>query len=94
MSGGFFLPDDLVGRVNPYGMWSVYDRQGTVESLSVTLRDGTQLTSQRFTSPTWDGAALYVVLAPWSDVQSVDLVETDGDVTHQPPENVAGYEPH
>ena len=85
MSGGFFLPDDMVGRVNPYGMWSVYDRQGAVESLSVTLRDGTQLTGQRFTSPTWDGAALYVVLAPWSEVQSVDLVETDGDVTHQPP---------
>ena len=94
VSGIFFLPDDMVGRVNPYGMWSVYDREGAVESLSVTLRDGTQLTGQRFTSPAWDGAALYVVLAPWPDVQSVDLVETDGDVTHQPPEEVRGYEPH
>ena len=28
MSGVFFLPDDMVGRVNPYGMWSVYDRAG------------------------------------------------------------------
>ena len=33
VSGIFFLPDDMVGRVNPYGMWSVYDRQGAVESL-------------------------------------------------------------
>ena len=57
VSGIFFVPDDMVGRVNPFGMWAVYDRQGAVESLAVTLRDGTQLTGQRFTSPTWDGAA-------------------------------------
>ena len=39
-------------------------------------------------------AAFYVVLAPWSDVRSVDLVETDGDISQQAPDNVAGYEPH
>ena len=40
VSSLFFLPDDMVGRVNPYGMWSVYDRQGAVASLSSRCTTG------------------------------------------------------
>jgi hypothetical protein len=61
------LPDDLVGRTNPLGMWAVYD-DGDGTSFSAVMDDGTVRRATRLTRPSWQGGALLVVIAPTADV--------------------------
>jgi hypothetical protein len=61
------LPDDLVGRSNPLGMWAVYD-DGDGTTFAAVMRDGTLRPATRLTRPSWQGGSLLVVIAPRADV--------------------------
>lgn len=61
------LPDDLVGRRNPLGMWAVHDDRGGA-SLEAVMADGTLRPATRLTRPSWQGADLLVVIAPKAEV--------------------------
>jgi hypothetical protein len=89
----FFEPDDLVGRDNPFGMWAVWDPDGTVRALRVGLEGGRVRESQTFTDSSWDGGVLHVVVAPRASTRWVETETSDGPVVRHAPEDVTGYEP-
>ena len=93
VSSLFFEPDDLVGRANPFGMWAVWDPDGTVRALRAGLGGGVVRQSQTFTDPSWRGAVLYVVVAPRAGTRWVEAVTAAGETVRRAPEDVTGYEP-
>ncbi len=93
VSSLFFEPDDLVGRDNPFGMWAVWDPDGTVRALRVGLNGGRVRESQTFTDASWDGGVLHVVVAPRASTRWVEAETSDGQVVRHAPEDVTGYEP-
>ena len=61
------LPDDLVGRTTRWACGRS-TTPVTCASFDVVLRDGTVLPATRLSRPSWNGAALLVVIAPTADV--------------------------
>lgn len=89
----FFEPDDLVGRDNPFGMWAVWDPDGSVRALRVGLEGGRVRESQTFTDSSWRDGVLHVVVALRASTRWVETETSDGAVARHAPEDVTGYEP-
>ena len=61
------LPDDLVGRTNPLGMWAVYD-DGDGTSFAAVMRRRHGAARDPAQPAVVEGGALLVVIAPTADV--------------------------
>jgi len=73
-------PDMMVGRKNAFAVWAMDGTSDQLRSFSVTLDDGTVIEATTFTSPSWDGRRVLVVLAPAAEL--VSLQATYGDGSH------------
>ena len=93
VSSLLFDPDVMVGRHNPFGMWAVWDPDGTVRALRAVLEGGRVRESQVFTDPSWGGGVLHVVVAPRAATRWVETETTSREVARWAPEEVTGYEP-
>lgn len=84
-----FLPNDSPAwRTQPYGLWALYDAEGTVED--VLLDRGGLYRAQRFTSDGWPGT-LWVGVAPVEEFRGVSVYPRDGLPSFHEPQDLPGY---
>lgn len=92
-----FLPFEENPGSRPYGFWALFDPHPTdFGRLTVTLRDGRTVTAESFDVPDWWGV-VYLVLAPFDEVESVGVQGLAGLGQKPPPpvtfrpEELPGY---
>jgi len=71
-------PDMMVGRKNAFAVWAMDGTPDQLRSFSATLRDGTVIEATTFTTPSWEGRRVLVVLAPAAELVSLQATYGDG----------------
>ncbi len=73
----FLSSDEMPGRKNPYGLWVVYDVEGTVASLQAYRKDGAPVTDVGAHVDGWPGQ-LHILLAPFDQVVKLTVTRLPG----------------
>jgi hypothetical protein len=81
-----FMPFEERPVSRPYGFWALYDAVPTeLGRLSATLRDGSTVDAEIYDNPTGSGGTLYLLLAPFGEVESLTVEYPQPVVGTAPP---------
>jgi hypothetical protein len=93
-----FMPFEEQPVNRPYGFWALFDAVPTeFGRLSATLRDGRTVEAEIYDNPTGRGGTLYLLLAPFDEVESLTVEHAKPVVgpaappTTYRPEELPGY---